>query len=282
MSPNPWFRMYSEFASDPKVQSLSEALQRRLTMLFCFQCSHTLLTLRDEEIAFAMRITDEQLVETKRVFIAKGFIDEGWILLNWDKRQFVSDKSTERTRAYRERLRTSRERHCDGVDTDTDTESDKETDTEAEIKQTPLCASANAVSPERNDESPVREVLDAVEKLKAPRQPKVGKVTNIAGGTRISVETLPDDWAQWALADCGMDLKQSMRVFAEFRDYWLSVPGAKGRKSEWFATWRNRCRNLPLSRDGTKSGSFNFQPQESHTERAIRIGHERIRETGRL
>lgn len=33
---NPWFRMYSEFATDAKVQMLSEAMQRRYRpRLFC-------------------------------------------------------------------------------------------------------------------------------------------------------------------------------------------------------------------------------------------------------
>jgi hypothetical protein len=28
-----------------------------------------------------------------------------------------------------------------------------------------------------------------------------------------------------------------------FRDYWISQAGAKGRKADWFATWRNWVRN---------------------------------------
>lgn len=96
-----WFRMYSEFASDPKVQSMSEAMQRRLMMLLCLRCSNTLVTLQDDEIAFALRITDEDLIETKALFIRKGFIDETWDVLNWDKRQFVSDSSAVRVARHR-------------------------------------------------------------------------------------------------------------------------------------------------------------------------------------
>ncbi len=32
-------------------------------------------------------------------------------------------------------------------------------------------------------------------------------------------------------------------VAASFRDYWAGVPGAKGRKADWPATWRNWVRN---------------------------------------
>lgn len=32
-------------------------------------------------------------------------------------------------------------------------------------------------------------------------------------------------------------------VSDSFRDYWIAQPGAKGRKTDWFATWRNWVRN---------------------------------------
>ena len=54
---NPWFRMYAEFATDAKVQMLTEAMQRRYLMLMCLRCSNALVTLQDEEIAFQLRIS---------------------------------------------------------------------------------------------------------------------------------------------------------------------------------------------------------------------------------
>jgi hypothetical protein len=106
MKPLPWFRLYSEFANDPKVQSMTEPMQRRLLMLMCFQCNGTLATLSDEDLAFALRVDDEQLAATKSLFIRKGFIDDAWLLLNWDKRQCRSDHDptgAERKRRQRER-----------------------------------------------------------------------------------------------------------------------------------------------------------------------------------
>lgn len=96
-----WFRMYGEFATDPKVQSMPEAMQRRLTMLLCLRCSNTLVTLLDDEIAFALRIDSAQLTETKDLFQRKGFINDGWELANWDKRQKPSDSSATRVAAHR-------------------------------------------------------------------------------------------------------------------------------------------------------------------------------------
>jgi hypothetical protein len=98
---NPWFRMYSEFANDPKVQMLSETDQRRLVMLFCFRCNGH-VTLQDEEVTFQLRISPEEWAKTKAQFIAKGFIDESNNVLNWDKRQYKSDSSLERVRRHRE------------------------------------------------------------------------------------------------------------------------------------------------------------------------------------
>jgi hypothetical protein len=130
---NPWFRLYSEFVHDPKIQMLSEAMQRRYVMLMCLRCSETLETLHETEIAFQLRIDEQQLNETKQLFISKNFIDENWKLLNWDKRQFVSDSSTMRVARHRNKKKqvsnideTLQEQPSNAIDTDTDTDTDSD------------------------------------------------------------------------------------------------------------------------------------------------------------
>ena len=98
---NAWFRMYAEFATDPKVQMMTETMQRRYIMLLCLRCSNGLVTLHDEEVAFQLRISAEEMAETKALFIKKGFVDSAWNVLNWDKRQFVSDTSNARVAKHR-------------------------------------------------------------------------------------------------------------------------------------------------------------------------------------
>lgn len=98
---NQWFRMYQEFATDPKVQMMTEQMQRRYMMLMCMRCSNDLVTLQDDEIAFQLRIGADELAETKSLFIRKGFVDSSWNLLNWDKRQFSSDTSKARVAKHR-------------------------------------------------------------------------------------------------------------------------------------------------------------------------------------
>lgn len=122
---NPWFRMYQEFATDPKVQMMTEVNQRRLTMLFCFRCNGD-ETLHDDEIMFQMRVTPEEWSSSKAEFIARGFIDEQNNLLNWNKRQYVSDTSAARVKKHRE----IKKQECNVTVTPPDTEQNR---TEADV-----------------------------------------------------------------------------------------------------------------------------------------------------
>jgi len=103
---NQWFRLYSEFAHDPKVQMLSEINQRRLIMLFCIRCNGN-VTLQDEQVAFQLRISMDEWLSSKAIFIDKNFINNDNEVLNWDKRQFVSDSSAERVAKHRQRMKQS-------------------------------------------------------------------------------------------------------------------------------------------------------------------------------
>jgi uncharacterized protein YdaU (DUF1376 family) len=61
-------------------------------------------------------------------------------------------------------------------------------------------------------------------------------------GSRLPPDwALPSDWAEWAkTARPDLDPAETARRFA---DYWHGIPGAKGRKADWLATWRNWVRN---------------------------------------
>ncbi|MBW3498855.1 hypothetical protein [Janthinobacterium sp. NKUCC08_JDC] len=207
---NPWFRMYAEFAHDPKVQMLPEVMQRRYVMLMCMRCSNALVTLQADEIAFHLRIDAAQLEETKALFLAKGFINEAWELLNWEKRQFSSDTSAQRVAKHRAAKKAAEEAARNGhvtlpqqksnaLDTDTDT--------------------------------------DTEEKRRA-------KATSKAEAT---ASRLPADWSASAddIEFCKAERPDLVPAQTEqrFRDYWIAQPGVKGRKADWPATWRNWVRN---------------------------------------
>ena len=137
---NPWFRLYSEFASDPKVQSMSEPMQRRLIMLFCLRCGNVLETLQEDEIVFALGITQDEWEKTKQIFVSKcfmRFISGKCNIINWNKRQFISDSSTERVRKYRARNETFQERSESVTVTPPDTDTDTDTEHIRDISPKP-------------------------------------------------------------------------------------------------------------------------------------------------
>jgi hypothetical protein len=173
---NPWFRLYSEFAHDPKVQMLSEAMQRRYVMLMCLRCSETLETLHETEIAFQLRLSAEELDETKKLFISKNFIDKHWNLLNWDKRQFVSDSSTMRVAKHRSKKKqvsnadeTLQKRPSNATDTDTDKKQIQIQSNKATVVATPVGVSDSVwqefVSHRKSKKARVTQlVIDGIQK----------------------------------------------------------------------------------------------------------------------
>lgn len=78
-------------------------------------------------------------------------------------------------------------------------------------------------------------------------------------GTRFTLEELSDEWRE----ECRRIQPKAdpAKVFEEFRDHWIAQPGAKGRKSDWTATWRNWCRRInarDLERVGYEPGRSQF------------------------
>jgi len=119
--------MYSEFATDPKIQMLDEKMQRRYLMLLCLRCSNDDVTLHDDEVAFQLRISNDEYITTKGVLVSKGLIGEDNKPTAWDKRQFTSDSSASRVAKHRARKKQEcnvTETKSNALDTDTDTDTD--------------------------------------------------------------------------------------------------------------------------------------------------------------
>jgi len=77
---NPWFRMYAEFAHDPKVQMLSESMQRRYIMIMCMRCSNADVIYYTEDVAWHLRISLEDAEDTRQILTTAGLIEAGWRL----------------------------------------------------------------------------------------------------------------------------------------------------------------------------------------------------------
>lgn len=133
-----WFRMYSEAIDDEKLRLLAFEDRWHYVAILCLKSKGILDecdTLLMRKVAVKMGLDLRSLEEVVRRLSEVGLIDEHTLQpLAWDTRQFQSDSSTERTRAWRERKNSanvSQERHgnvtvtVQDTDTDTDTEKDK-------------------------------------------------------------------------------------------------------------------------------------------------------------
>lgn len=80
-------------------------------------------------------------------------------------------------------------------------------------------------------------------------------------GTRIAPDWVPNENDRQFALNEGLSHDTIDRIAAEFRDYWISVAGAKGTKLDWSATWRNRVRSI---QDRGGQGSRAPGPRSPH------------------
>lgn len=99
-----------------------------------------------------------------------------------------------------------------------------------------------------------------------------------ARGTR-----LPEDWAltrsmgEWALAEQPTWTAEHVRKVAEkFRDYWHGVPGQRGRKTDWPATWRNWVRDEKPLHGGASAGENKQESLEARNRDIARRAAEKF------
>lgn len=111
---------------------------------------------------------------------------------------------------------------------------------------------------------------NAVKNKGTREQGKRDTVVSPKNGTR-----LPDTWflsaslGQWSTQE-GATEEMIRREAEKFKDYWKGVAGAKGRKADWDATWRNWIRkaiadNQPKFKAIT--GGHNGQPANKSEQR---------------
>jgi hypothetical protein len=213
----PWFRLYSEAVDDAKLRLLAFEDRWHFVAILCCKASG-LLDERDAELTrrklqVKLGLDARELGEVARRLSEVGLIDVGTFQpIAWNERQFQSDSSTDRVRAYRERTKRTRNVSVTAQETDTDT--------------------------------------DTEEKKKKAK----------SRGARFALTSLPSDWLNFCKTN-RPDLNPTA-TFAKFGDYWTAVPGARGVKLDWFATWRNFVRteraplpNVPQQQEWHKTAS---------------------------
>lgn len=132
----PWFRMYSEAVDDEKLRLLAFEDRWHFVALLCCKCAGVLDSddpLLRRKLAVKLGLGIRELDEVARRLSEVDLIDfETMQPLHWEERQFQSDSSTDRVKAYRERMK--REGNVSVTAQDTDTDTDTETDTENKTK----------------------------------------------------------------------------------------------------------------------------------------------------
>ena len=98
-------------------------------------------------------------------------------------------------------------------------------------------------------------------------------------GTRIAAGTCMErEYFEFALAQ-GCHGDEAAKIWTEFVDYWSAIPGQRGLKLDWLATWRNRVRQVKARKGNGNGGSneFDRRPGESLAQLGERMA-ERARE----
>jgi len=208
----PWFRFYRAVVNSPKVQRLPATIFKAwVNLLCCTDDDGALPSVPD--LAFTLRTSEREVDKVISSLIGAGLLaeEDGIVTAHdWAEHQRKSDTSNERVKRYRKR-------NCNVTRNAPDTE----TDTEAEEdKKEPV--SNSEIHPATSSGAPT-----------ARRE---------ANGTRLPADWSPDDGLVAFAAAQGFHPDRIAAVAEQFRDYWHAVAGAKGRKSDWPATWRNWVR----------------------------------------
>ena len=156
-----WFRLYDEMLDDPKAQRLPPQDFKVWINLLCLASRNDGKLPCVSDIAFALRITENDAVTMVERLCIAGLIDKRnggpdgfrYAPHGWDKRQYKSDNSADRVKKHREKRNDECNVSCNV--TETPPETDTEADTETEISM-----SETSVSDADDDKFDAKDVVD--------------------------------------------------------------------------------------------------------------------------
>lgn len=276
-----WFRMYAEAVDDEKLRLLAFEDRWHFVALLCLKAQGTLdsdAPHRERRIALKLGLQLPQLDELKRRLIEVRLIDEDWQPLNWGKRQFESDTKTSARSAYiyfiggksgDVKIGYSKNPWARLVDINSKSGAKWKvlatvrTTSHSEVSvhhvlaahrkrgewfdRTDLIQSAidAAASGQIKTEDELLSLLRSgyVAATNRTEQNRTDTEQNRAEQRERRATRLPDDFALTHERRLVAEAERlpAERTFEKFCNYWRSVPGAKGRKLDWDATWRNWC-----------------------------------------
>lgn len=129
----PWLRLYTEIIDDEKLGLLAFEDRWHFIAILCLKGKGVLdnepdIEMLQRKVALKMGLTLQELEKVVSRLARMGLIDkETFQPRAWDARQMHSDSSTERVKAYRERVKRERNVSVTAQDKETDKEEEKET-----------------------------------------------------------------------------------------------------------------------------------------------------------
>lgn len=225
-----WFKVDDGFWSHPKVLNLSDSAVALWTRAGAYCCQHLtdgfvsskILRVLGEENA-ALELVDSGLWRELKT---------GFKFHDWDEYQETSEVVKTRRKQARERMqrvraarKSSPERSQDVRANNTRTNPERSQEVQAKFA-TP--------DPTRPDPTNKEEL------------PKGSSKKATANGHRLPCDWTPSEDVIEKMRNEHPHVDQNAEL-AKFHDYWAGVPGAKGRKLDWNATYRNWIRRASTS-----------------------------------
>lgn len=188
-----WFRLYDEMLDDPKAQRLPPQDFKIWINLLCLASRNDGKLPCISDIAFALRISENDAVTmVERLHIA-GLIDKRnggpdgfrYSPHGWEKRQYKSDNSADRVKKHREKRNGECNVSCNVTETPPDTETDTDTD------KKDMSSDDDRVS--------VKDIVEAWNELAEAKG--LAKVVRVTDSRRKQIQARlkeyePDDWSK--------------------------------------------------------------------------------------
>ncbi|TCR64674.1 hypothetical protein EV560_106139 [Bosea sp. BK604] len=178
--------------------------------------------------------------------------------------EVVPSKGAERTRRWREKQKASQNVTCD-VTSDVTGDVSAETLPSPDVPPfpSPKPPSHNPPLPPIQHDTAAGEFALTGEILPPSPSPTTAKArASPSRGTRLPADWRPEPNEIEFGRSVGLTDDQIERTADEFRDYWVGVPGNRGVKLDWAATFRNRIRQTAdrLRRAGGNAASGHGSP----------------------
>lgn len=232
-----WFRWYNGATRDPKFGLIAKRVGTSAAEVIAVWAAVLEAASESDQrgnageidfdsLDFLLGIPEGRSKSIYTEMIGKGLVNDDNRVSKWEKRQPKREDPSayERVKAFRARKQDDTQGNAP-TDDDTQVKRSETHETQVERKET--------LEEKREEESREGECEGGTGPPAATaRSPS---------GSRLSLVAMPEDWAAWC-RDHRPDLDPA-DTWQQFRDYWAGLAGAKARKVDWLATWRNWCRS---------------------------------------